>query len=279
MDPFSALRAYALNHASMPPSCYRLRPVHWILDLRINTPDDVPNATIVPFGDDRDAVPTMRRSGTVPAPFLGVDTATYVLGVANQRTNPKQTAIRAEAFWRQIGEWAAGEHSHPAVGAALAVVHMAGPAMCEHPVAPDDRVAVRVDGVFLHRLPEAVAAWADIVSDRKTSGRTGLCLACQKVRPLADTLPNGIAKGLVPGADWETMFAVPGDKTSMSQGLPVCVPCGDLAVSALETLLADRAHTGRFAGQGSAVVSFSPSGPEADRRVVELMSMLGAARV
>jgi hypothetical protein len=260
------LIAYADSRTDLPPTGYRIRNIDWTLDL------DSDGARITPYGQD-DAVPTIRRSGTSPLPMLAIDTADYVLDVSGD----SRSAERCRAFWGQIGAWAAGPNTHPAVAAALAYAHTSGAVVAsEHTVLARERVAVRVAGVWLHRLPEAVAEWERILIDLKSAAGVGYCIGCRQYRRLAETLPNAIPAILVPGAEQEVQLTVLPltERAGKGDGLPVCVSCGDRAALAAHSLLADDEHRMAMAGQSTATAAFGIGSPDADARAVALLGLL-----
>lgn len=262
----STLLRYGRSLPDLPPSCYRLRRIDWTLDLNVD------GATISPYGQV-DAVPTMRRSSPRPMPYLAVDQAAYVLGATGEGVTQRQATAKADAFWQQMGRWVAGPRKHTTVVAALALLHTHGPAAAPQKIPPTATVAVRVAGIWLHRLPEAVAQWQDIVADAKC-GIPGLCIGCGQHKPLAATLPNGVPAHLIPGAERPAQLTVLPQHERGHHTLPICVACGDLATATLETLLADRDRTCRLAGQDSATTVFGLGTPDADPDAIALFQQL-----
>jgi len=267
---------YADSRPDMPAPFYRHRPIRWVLDLHVQ-PDCAATITINPH-DGTDAVPVMRRSGSKPIPTLAVDQACYVLGVDGPGAagvTPKQAETRFGAWWQQMQVWAAGPNSHPAVVAALVALNTATEVACEHEVGPRDRVATRVNGVWLHQLPQAHTEWSRIVSDTK-SGPEGLCVSCGQHTKLARTLPNGIPGHLLPGADYDVQLTLlPEAEREAGGHLPICVECGDKATHALELLLADPRHSTTKSNTTRRTVVFGLGGADVDARVVALMQELG----
>ncbi|MEV0650009.1 type I-C CRISPR-associated protein Cas8c/Csd1 [Phytomonospora sp. NPDC050363] len=206
------------------PLYYRIRNVPWVLDIVSNG-----RADLRPW-NRRGPVPVMRRSGTRPMPFLAVDTAEYILGVGGHTE-------RTKAFWDQMFAWAVSPNTHPAVAALLLLVHDAEVHGSTAPE-PRDRIAIRVAGYFLHQLDEAVTEWARIIEARKGAG-TGMCSVCGQQQRLAASLPNAIATP-VSNTRQQPLLTVP--LRAQTDGLPLCLECGDRASAAIDQLANDPGH-------------------------------------
>ncbi len=261
--PIESLLTWANDRPDLPPVGYRIRTIHWILSITRT------GVRVLPYSRT-DAVPTMRRSGTRPMPLLAVDTAAYVLGATGKGPTAEPATARAGAFWRQMGQWAATYPDHPAVGAAVSLLHIHGTAVSAGEIPPGDRVAIQVEGIWLHRLPEAVEHWQTLLTSAK-GGTEGLCIGCRRTRPLATSLPNAIPAHLVPGAEHEVQLAVLPMAERTGGHLPVCVPCGDRAAMALQTMLEDRDRTIRLTGQHSTTTVFGIGTAAADSAAVALI--------
>lgn len=266
VGPIQALIQWANeNPDRLPPACYTERRIDWTLDI------DEDNVSINPYGE-RDMVPTFRRSGTKPMPILAVDTADYVLGATGTGATEQQAAKRASAFWAQMASWATGENRNDAIVAALYLLGAHGTAQTEQQIKPKDRVAVRISGLWLHRLPEARQEWVDIVTTAK-GGTPGLCVGCGQHRQLAQSLPTAIPGHLVPGSDHDVQLTVLplAERTGNGQ-LLLCIECGDRAASALRVLLEDRSMTG--GGQNATSAVFGIGGPGADAAATAVLALL-----
>ncbi|HZN72333.1 MAG TPA: type I-C CRISPR-associated protein Cas8c/Csd1 [Micromonosporaceae bacterium] len=260
----SSLLEWADSRAGLPPVGYRIRTVHWVLDMTSR------GMAVAAYGQT-DAVPAMRRSGPRPMPLLAVDSAAYVLGVRGPGTRAEQAAARGEAFWRQMEKWASADR-HPAVVAALALAHTYDRAASPHEVPAGDRVAVRVEGIWLHRLPEAVGHWRELLTKAK-GGPLGICIGCRQAQPLATSLPNAIPAHLVPGARHEAQLTVLPLTEREGGHLPVCVPCGDRASMALQTMLEDRGRVVRDRDRTTVVFGVGAGG--ADDAALAVLHTLG----
>jgi hypothetical protein len=268
VGPIQALIQWANeNPHRLPPACYTERRIDWTLDI---TQDWV---TINPCGE-HDMVPTFRRSGKAPMPILAVDTADYVLGATGPGATEQQATKRAAAFWAQMTKWATGSHRNDAIVAALYLLQTQGTAQSEQEIKPKERVAVRVAGLWLHRLPEARREWVDIVTETK-GGSDGFCLGCGQQRRLAKSLPTAIPWGLVPGAEQDAQLTVLPLAERVGKGqLLLCIECGDRAASALRVLLEDGSHSMTAAGQSSTSVVFGVGGSGVDAAATSVLARL-----
>jgi len=274
LNLFRNLVRYAHEHRDqVPPPCYRDRRIDWVLDLNAD-PAGRHAATITRPGQRMWAPQIHRTAGT--APILCVDNASYVIGTPGGTITPAKARTRAEAFWAQMRSLLRGPDTHPAITAAFLVADGVGNEIdAPAGLGPKDTIGIRVNGVWLHELQEVAARWVDIVAHAKGAA-DGVCVACGTVARLAKTLPNSIPPRLLPGAEHHAQLAVLTlhERTRPDAHLPVCVPCGDLAASALETLLADRDHARRLPGQDTVTVAWGSGHPDADRQVRELLASL-----
>jgi CRISPR-associated protein Csd1 len=247
----SRLVEYAQADPAMTPPFYAPKPVRWIVEL---SADGSPaSERLTPLADPSNratrngtvhVVPAVQRSGTGPAPMLGVDTAEYTLGWASDDTRAGKAAQYHLAFTALIDRWHAADSS-PAGAAVDRFLHAGGPARLLRPeqLAGNHLVAFRIAGEFAHATASARRFWAEEAALRKGSGRTGLCLVCGRVGPLLQTIPQQLPTRLVPGATNNASLVSLNKPThgfDLREQLvhtPICATCGLQAMTALEALL------------------------------------------
>jgi CRISPR-associated protein Csd1 len=258
------------------PAFYQRRPVRWLLDisaegvpLGLTDLADKSNR----FGVSR-AVPAITRTVGV-APTLAVDTPEYVFGWLSPGVKPDRVIRQHETFRRLIEDWAQAEPDGP--GLSIVSFYRNGHHATVSPPegwSRSDLVAFRVGGVVACETPAAIRYWATVAEGRKGSGQLGLCLVCGQPRPLLKTVPQQIARRLLPGATQSASLvsvneAVHGYELQKFLGhTPICADCGLKFMSALDALLSSERHSMALPGQNARLVwwvvggsSFNPMGP------------------
>ena len=212
------------------------------------------------FGQLRE-VPHAGRTVAI-APAIATDDAQYVLGWADDKTRPARAAAAHNAFVTLSRRWA---HEYPDDAVARAVVAFydtGGPGQVPKPPkwASKETVLVTVDGRPATTSDTLWQLWTTVVEERKTgsvtaTARRGLCIVCGQTGVLLNRMPQALPKALIPGAEQEVALVSankPIHTYDFKEGLgtaPICVTCGQAAVTNLHSILEDRNHTFSYARQ------------------------------
>ncbi|MGW2768753.1 type I-C CRISPR-associated protein Cas8c/Csd1 [Streptomyces sp. NPDC001275] len=252
-----AARAEADNE--LPPPYYRPKRIQWILQLN----EDGTSARPVKLQSEKGekpletTAPYAYRSGTMPPPYLVVDTAQYVLALPKQAPGKPVTerAVeegrrRRDAYADLLLTWANTAPDDPYAKAVRTFVTtgvLHGLKAPEEMTAADNIALMAHDNTWLHMLPSVREAWAASVRSRKSGkGAIGLCLVCGKDGELLSTIPESIKSGAIPtagrGRDAQLVSI---NASAQGRGgavqlvnTPVCERCGGRAMAALNLLLA-----------------------------------------
>ncbi|UCM87059.1 type I-C CRISPR-associated protein Cas8c/Csd1 [Streptomyces marincola] len=259
----------------LPAGYYRARTIHWVLRIA----EDGRSAELQGEGPlpakRRDQamveqVPYVQRSGTKVPPYLLVDSAEFVLGVAKSADGggeaaaekARAEAARRHAAWRELAlAWADGDRDDPAAVALR--TYLTDPALrlpVDDRVDAKDVVALRVGTRWLHAMPSVQSHWAGEVRRRKgdRTERSGLCLVCGEHAELLATIPEPVKKGAVPTAGGSnegqlvSVNAAAQGREGITQlaNTPICHACGGRSMAALNHLLASERHSRRFREDG-----------------------------
>jgi CRISPR-associated protein Csd1 len=259
------LAEQAAHRSDLPPAYYRTRMIRWVISIRADgTPaaDGLEDqaASGQPAGLPL-AAPYVYRSGQRPPATLLADTLQYVVALPAADTDRAhaEATRRNEDYLALLARWcdaAPGDEVARAVLAFFRAGHHRKIKVHEH-AKPSDLVAMMVDGQWAHLRESAVAFWASVVQERKTSAAgTGICLVCGREGPLLDSIPEPVRPGAIPSGSTRGRDAqlVSVNKPAQGRGgkiqlasAPVCDRCGSAAMSALNALLADQAHRYRSA--------------------------------
>ncbi|WP_282796881.1 type I-C CRISPR-associated protein Cas8c/Csd1 [Streptomyces sp. CC224B] len=259
--------ACAEADSELPPPYYRPRRIQWILRIA----EDGRSAAFVgrrPAKGEKaqeTTAPYAYRSGTMPPPFLIVDTAQYVLALPKQVVG-KPVAERAaedayrrrEAYAALLLEWADAAVGDPLAGVVRTFVTTG---VLQSLTVPEemtsaDVIALMVGTTWLHRLPSAQGTWASVVRSRKSGkAAAALCLVCGKDGELLSTIPESIKSGAIPtGGRGRDAQLVSINAAARGRGraiqlvnTPVCEGCGGRAMAALNLLLASDTNRRRTA--------------------------------
>ncbi len=246
------------------PRGYAVKPVRWTLDLDAN--GKLRSPTLGKLSDaDKPArglsmaIPETVRSGVKPAPFLCVDTLEYALGIPKD-DSPK-AARDAEAKNAAFIDLLRHEvQSAPSIAPLLKFFEIGETPEIPPDAKPIDRVAVTIDGQWLHDRPDVRATWPRVVSWRKASGVVGVCLVCGGVASLAGTFQSMIPIGSVPDQG-KTMALVSVNKSAQGRGgatglvnTPVCEDCAAASMGTLVEMLGNEMHRRRLNAVGATFV-------------------------
>lgn len=267
------LIAYADQVADLlPAEFYRDKQIHWILDIT----QDGTSARLVdrrpPAKGQGQAqvkpVPYVQRSGTKVPPYLLVDTAEFVLGLAkaaDKASGPTQKEIdearRRHAAYSELAlRWAEGQAEDTHAHAVRTFFASKATAQVSLPEAMDakDAVAVMVGTQMLHELPSVKQMWATVARERKGGTDQGLCLVCGERGTLLATIPEPVKKGAIPsagGTNEGQLVSVNKPAQGRNGALqlantPICDRCGGKAMAALNRLLSKPEHHHRFPDEG-----------------------------
>lgn len=207
-------------------------------------------------------VPNLART-VKPVPFLGCDTAAYVLGKEKENEKSQKTEEKHRLFVSLMKgfladsddltaqvflEWVA--RGKPGLEQALS--DLGGTALRRIDMDP---VAIRVEGQSqsLHESPAAKAHWAEAARGQKASGEAALCLVCGHTRPTVGTLPQSLIGHQIPGATQANVSLASVNFPSASRGAsglglrsaPICADCAARAVQNLNYLAGSSDHSWR----------------------------------
>lgn len=233
----------------LPPPMYDLKPVKWIIELDANGrflgitpqtgdggPKDRGKLMLVPY--------VKRTSGL--RPLLLADTATYVLGMAQQDRRVEEK----HAAFLELVERCAVATGAPEVAAVVRLLKRPRQEWeINAEVAPDDVVSFRVDGTHVIDNAAVRAFWANEVagSEGKASfGHARQCLVCGEHAQIPPNVPVPV-KGIPHGQSTGTAIVSVNSKAFESYGLDrattsgVCQSCGERFGKALNVLLKSEA--------------------------------------
>jgi len=254
---------YADTSQDVIPPFYARKPVRWSLEIDAS---GVPRGGFVSSADKDDPqrrfgaprlVPAVTRTVAI-SPTLAVDNGEYVFGWISDGAKPDRVAKQHEAFQALIAEWAVAEPDGP--GPAIAAFYRDGHAGKLKPPADwskGDLIGFWADGVYAADTAQARRFWADVASDRKSSGRSGLCLVCAQVRPLLKTMPQQVPRRWVPGATQSASLVSMNEAThgyelqKFLTNTPICTDCGLKFMTALTGLLSNPLHSTAVSGQNA----------------------------
>jgi len=275
------LTAYARENRDGFPAFHRDREFRWKLDVSTDSDGRLLGAPRIERLRDPDtpirgvlhAVPSSTRTVGI-APHLAADDAQYVLGWFDDTTNPDRAAACHGAFVQLIGQWA---RSVPAdidpVPHVLAELYRSGAvAQLQQPedLRAKDGVLVSINGEPAYTSPSVAEFWRRCVETRKGSGRTGICMVCRQLRPLANTIPGKVPATLVPGASNdaalvsinERVFGY--DLVAQLTHTPICLSCADDLMVGLTGVLSS-GHTRTSPGQDTRLAWWVTGTDEPDR--------------
>jgi CRISPR-associated protein Csd1 len=287
---------YVKTNPEVTPPFYAPKAVRWIVEL--NMDGSAASDQLTPLADPSDrasrngvvhVIPAVQRSGTAPAPMLGVDTAEYTLGWASDEQRIGKASQYHAAFAALITRWRATDPT-PVPAAIDQFLRTGGPTRLLRPqeLTGNHLVAFRVAGEFAHATNSARRFWADEAMLRKGTGRLGLCLVCGNVGLLLQTIPKQLPTRLVPGATNNASLVSLNKPThgfDLREQLvhtPICTSCGLQAMTALETLLAGDASSS-LPGQDARLAWWVTQGATFDLGVLDdptpdrITEMLGGA--
>ncbi|CQR65546.1 type I-C CRISPR-associated protein Cas8c/Csd1 [Streptomyces leeuwenhoekii] len=246
--------ARAEADGELPPSYYRPKRIQWILQLNADgTEADFVSLREKPL---ETTAPYAYRSGTMPPPYLMVDTAQYVLALPKQAPGKPVTERAAEegrrrrdAYADLLLAWADAAPDDPYAMVVRTFVTTGVLHRLEAPkemTAADNIALVAHGNTWLHQLSSVREAWANSVRSRKSGkNAAGLCLVCGKEGELLSTIPESIKSGAIPtagrGRDAQLVSI---NASAQGRGgalqlvnTPVCERCGGRAMAALNLLL------------------------------------------
>ncbi|MEU6830485.1 type I-C CRISPR-associated protein Cas8c/Csd1 [Nocardia beijingensis] len=269
------LTSYARENRSAVPAFHRDREFRWKLDIRTNLAP-----TLQPLRDqDR---PKRGVVHTVPAstrtvgisPNLAADDAQYVLGWGDDSTDESRVADCHSAFVALIDDWAAEVPAEQdRIPHLLADLYRSGAlAALARPeeVRAKDGVVIAVDGRYAYRSPSAAEFWRTRVGLTKGSGRSGVCMVCRRLAPLANTIPGKVPATLVPGASNDTALVSINERVfgyDLAPQLthtPICLTCADDVMVGLTGVLSSD-HALTYSGQDTRVAWWVAETDEPDR--------------
>jgi CRISPR-associated protein Csd1 len=249
------LREYSRENLSAPPF-HRGRGFSWRLDLdgdgRLRTPRLGAISELDAKGKTRPVqhiVPSaVRTSGA--AANLAADDVQYIVGWSDSTTKPETVAKCHAAFVDLVQRWAdsAPGRTDPVAQAVAAFYHgdELSKVGCDEPFTSKDGVLIVVNGQPAYQAASVVPFWSGEVARRKGSDRTGVCLVCETVQPLLDTVPGKIPARLVPGATNDAALIsvnerVFGYDLSTKLGAsPLCQACAEDITAGLTAVLDSR---------------------------------------
>jgi CRISPR-associated protein Csd1 len=257
------LVAYAGQHRGGVPAFHRERSFRWKLDLT-TTEGRVTDAALTRLEDQENpkrgvlhVVPASTRTVGVSA-NLAADDAQYVLGWADEDSNPVRVAQCHDAFVGLIHDWAdtVPEHIDPMPHLLRTAFRSPAWLALERPedLRAKDGVVITVNGDYAYASPSAAGFWAARVGEKKGSGRRGVCMVCEKPADLANTIPGKVSSNLVPGASNdaalvsinERVFGY--DLTTQLTHTPICLGCADDVMVGLTGVLSS-GHALAYSGQ------------------------------
>lgn len=207
-------------------------------------------------------VPNLART-VKPVPFLGCDTAAYVLGKRKAEEKPEKAEEKQRLFVDLVKGFQSSS-GDPTAQVFLDWVTYGKPGLEEALSGLDgvalrridmDPIAIRVERQrqSLHESSAAKAYWADKARGEKASGDAALCLVCGRTRPTVGTLPQSLIGHQIPGATQANVALASVNFPSASRGAsglglrsaPVCADCAARAVQNLNYLAGSSDHSWR----------------------------------
>ncbi|MEV0027943.1 type I-C CRISPR-associated protein Cas8c/Csd1 [Nocardia sp. NPDC050793] len=258
------LAAYADDHRGEVAAFHRDREFRWSLDITTDGGIGVRKVSLLEVRDGErplrgvvHTVPASTRTVGVSA-NLAADDAQYVLGRGDEKSNPARVAQCHEAYVDLIHAWADSvtpqEDRIPHVLTAFYRGGGCGKLPESEGLQAKDGVLTTVDGKLAHRSSTAAQFWRDRVASTKGSGRSGICLVCHTVRPLANTIPGKVPASLVPGASNDAALVSINERsfgydlTTQLTHTPICMSCADDVMVGLTGVLSSD-HTKAYSGQ------------------------------
>jgi CRISPR-associated protein Csd1 len=198
-----------------------------------------------------------------PVPFLGCDTAAYVLGKGKAGEKPEKTKEKQALFADLVKEFQASSGDSTAQvflewadrgkpGLEQELGSLDGTALRRIDMDP---IAIRVEqrARSLHESSAAKAYWAQKARGEKASSDAALCLVCGQIRPTVGTLPQSLIGHQVPGATQANVALASVNFPSASRGAsglglrsaPICADCAARAVQNLNYLAGSNDHSWR----------------------------------
>lgn len=241
---------------ALPPPYYRPRSVRWVIRM---WEDGTPASfTLHDLADDEHpagtlmAVPYINRSGVRPPPMLLADGLSYVTGFAAGDTEPErsESGRKNREFTSLVCKWRDSAPDDPVAAAVASFFEGGLHATMAVPgtASAADVAGIMVNGQWAHDRPSAIAFWAEVALERKSSAGAGICLVCGTAGALLDTIPEMVKAGAIPAGSGRGRDAalVSVNKPAQGRGgkrqlasAPVCDRCGSAAMSSLNALLAD----------------------------------------
>ncbi|MET7769288.1 type I-C CRISPR-associated protein Cas8c/Csd1 [Nocardia sp. NPDC005366] len=257
------LTAYGRDNSAGIAAFHREREFCWKLDIRSATEGGF-TAVLEPTPDpDRPKhgvvhmVPASTRTVGVSAQ-LGADDVQYVLGWADEVTNPVRVEQCHAAFVDLIRRWAqtVAVQADPMPHRLVEVYRSGVLAALARPeeFRAKDGVVIAIDGRYVHESPSAATFWAECVGEAKGSGRAGLCMICGRNGALANTIPAKVSAALVPGASNDAALVSVNERVfgydlaAQLTHIPICLSCSDDLMGGLTSLLSSR-HSVSLPGQ------------------------------
>ncbi len=263
---YEALVRYAASAPGITPPYYAPVTFEWELAL---------DERGVPLSDElrplthtvtsKTGKTTTQPGRSVPAPYitrtraivpmLGSDQTGYVLGWSDENLSPDNARARHQAFFALTKAWAASELAadDPVPPALLAWLRSWRDQISRPESATAKQgVLITVAGQNAFDSRSAAEFWARHASEKKGSGRQGVCLVCGRTGALVETLsqmvkghfaPGGQSSGVAPISINEGVFGF-----GLRKGLdhvPICETCGNAIPAALNDLLGDPTRTHR----------------------------------
>ncbi|GAA0917697.1 type I-C CRISPR-associated protein Cas8c/Csd1 [Nonomuraea longicatena] len=259
------------------PPYYQDKPVKFVLELNSDGSPASPYLTsLVNPADPRTksgvvhTVPSIVKTVNI-APTLAVDTGEYLFGWVDAATkNPARVERMHRECRELVDQWVAADPDGPGLPLRR---FLTGGHVREIRRDPDwsrdSRIAVRVDGTFLHDTQSAREFWQVVASRQKSSGRSGLCLVCGLTGPLLQSIPQQLPARLVPKATQQASLVSINRKAhgfDLQKQLvhtPICASCALRAMDTLERLLNDQ-WSGTVVGQDTRLIWWTTGATEFD---------------
>lgn len=252
------------QEGNLPPVAYKPKSITWVIELSSGKP-----CLTGPFkrGDLRTVfAPDRQRSGkpspTNVKPFLLLDKAQYVLGVAKEGKEAETKLLHGA--YLQLLEEAYKQTKEEDIKVILDFLRcrlrqeIAPEKIAQ--IDPDDLVALRVEPTnFPFERPSMQRFWAGYLAREVTTSNQAFCGACGRQRPVLRILPRElvIMKQKCQAASFNLpAFTSFGKK--QTENSPLCFDCGSSVVDTLDYLIRSAKHSAilvrvRDGGQGSAL--------------------------
>lgn len=252
------------DDVELPPPFYRVRHVRWAIRLNHDGTAAAPGLSDL-AGSDQPAgqplpVPYIYRAGPRPPAMLLADSLQYVMnfnGESPKRIGGDSAWTRHQDFVELVGKWRDSASENPVAAAVASFFEDGRQLGLEIPEAAKatDVAAIMIDGEWMHERPSAVAFWGAVARERKTSSAAGICLVCGNPGTVLETIPEAVKAGAIPAGTGRGRDAqlVSVNKAAQGRGgrlqlasAPVCDRCGSVAMSALNSLLAEKSSRYRM---------------------------------